>query len=502
MFHWLRRVRRSFSRTPTSHRPIDRARLGLEALEDRSLPATGILFFGNGYTSANGLDTLVKQIAAAAGQTTPVTGTHTAAGATLLSHANAVTPADIAAMLPSGQSANFVVLQGNNLEAASQVGGHSMGPSYNNFRYGAGQLAADVVAAESNARIILFETWALPSGGDATPAVYPRIYAGQNLMQQDLRNGYKAAATDLETTYGAAKIDIAPVGDAFQLLGYSNVYQTANGAPSATGQASARGSLLSALTLYATMYEDNVSDIPYSAVSSFATGVTAADWKTLTSAADRAVGNGHLAQNQAYVTQLYKDILNRNPDTTGLNNLVSQLGSGALTRAGVAKALINTDEFRTNFIKSTYQTYLSRNPDAAAMSSLMTQLRNGVSLDTVRTGILSSKEYYQRQGGTNGAFVETLFSQVLQRAPTLEEKSNYVHALNTGTTRAAAITTLVNTLENRRRQVTNLYQTLLGRAPDATALQNLVTHLQAGMAFQAVIANIAGSGESYDRFAD
>jgi hypothetical protein len=478
-----------------------RRQLGVESLEQRDVPATGILFFGNGYTSVNSVDQLVQKIATAAGQSSPVVGTHTVTGSTLLSQATSLTSSAISGMLPAGQLANVAVLQGSSVESASQVANHNLGPSYSDFRTGALQLAADVRAADPNARIILMETWALP-GSNPTPDVYPSVYPGQNLMQVDIRNGYQAAITDLKNQYGVANVDIAPVGDAFQILGFNNnlFATTANGTPNPGGQASLRGSLLAALTTYATIYQANASSIPFSAVSSFATGLTATDWSSLASAADQAVGNAHKAQITAYVTQLYQSILGRAPDTTGLNNLVNQMVAGTLSRAGAAQALVNTVEYRKSFIKSIYETYLKREPDTAGMNNLLTQLANGASLDTIRASILSSVENYNLQGGTVTSYVNGLFQEVLQRAPTSAELGAITNQLNGGTTRLQVATSLVNSLENRRRQATNLFQSLLGRAPNSTELQNIASQLQAGAMFQGVVAAIAGSLENFNRF--
>jgi hypothetical protein len=57
--------------------------------------------------------------------------------------------------------------------------------------------------------------------------------------------------------------------------------------------------------------------------------------------------------NQGFITQIYKDVLNRLPDSTGQANFLSQLTNGT-SRQQVAKEIVESTEGRTFFINQEY----------------------------------------------------------------------------------------------------------------------------------------------------
>jgi uncharacterized protein DUF4214/beta-propeller repeat-containing protein len=102
---------------------------------------------------------------------------------------------------------------------------------------------------------------------------------------------------------------------------------------------------------------------------------------------------GSLQSNTDFVTALYRNILGRDPDATGLNDWVGALTSGAWTRAQLALSFVQCDEFdastqnRINtdlmymgFFRraplateiSTWTTYLASNPLTSAISQFIT----------------------------------------------------------------------------------------------------------------------------------
>ncbi len=103
-------------------------------------------------------------------------------------------------------------------------------------------------------------------------------------MQQQLRDGYLLSTADINAAAGSAIAKYSPVGDAWENAGFptnfyaNDLYHAAN-----------RGTLLSALTIYSTIYDDrSVSDINLSGVLT-SLGLTAQDGAAITAIVDATV---------------------------------------------------------------------------------------------------------------------------------------------------------------------------------------------------------------------
>src|SRR5690606_12293372 len=79
--------------------------------------------------------------------------------------------------------------------------------------------------------------------------------AAAAVMQAELSHAYDLAGGDIDSIYGAGTARIAPVGDTFQAANWTGMYYTDH------SHLVNSGYFLSALILYRTIYQDNVSDI-------------------------------------------------------------------------------------------------------------------------------------------------------------------------------------------------------------------------------------------------
>lgn len=103
--------------------------------------------------------------------------------------------------------------------------------------------------------------------------------------------------------------------------------------------------------------------------------------------------------NTAFVTQAFQDVLGRAPDTGGLTAFTNALNSGALTRQGVANALLNSDEGLARQINAAYTRYLGRTADAGGLAAFTNLLRQpGQSINNVIAILVSSAEYQSLVG--------------------------------------------------------------------------------------------------------
>jgi hypothetical protein len=97
--------------------------------------------------------------------------------------------------------------------------------------------------------------------------------------------------------------------------------------------------------------------------------------------------------NSGFLTALYEDLLNRPPDTFGMSAFLGALNAGA-SRQAVAAAILSSDEYHQDLIKSIYHQYLRRNADSFGLNAFTQAMHNGLTEEAVIALILGSQEYF------------------------------------------------------------------------------------------------------------
>ncbi|MHA7633802.1 DUF4214 domain-containing protein [Corallococcus sp. M7] len=177
------------------------------------------------------------------------------------------------------------------------------------------------------------------------------------------------------------------------------------------------------------MYDLDTPKVQLMLVSAFAGGsLTAAERTQVTSrglltdaeitANQQAAGS--LAQSMThaeYIAYLYRFVLGRDADAGGQQAWTQQLVSGTSTRVGVQIAFLNSSEYayrRTNnlyapapstqvlsntaFVTHAYVVLLGRDPDTGGLNSYVNALNTGTSRATVIRSLMTSTEYRNRHG--------------------------------------------------------------------------------------------------------
>ncbi len=197
---------------------------------------------------------------------------------------------------------------------------------------------------------------------------------------------------------------------------------------------------------------------------------------------------GKACDNERFVSQLYLDLLGRPGDPPGLNALLAQLKGGA-TRSQVALVLIRGQEFRSLQVQALYRSLLGRSADPAALNAFTTLLQQGGTFEQVEVAILSSPEYFQiRGGGTNDAFVQGLYKDVLGRQVDPAGRAQFDQMLARGGSRSTVATAVAGSAEAKQRRVRVLYGRFLQRAPGGTTPAAF-----GGQSDDQVLAGILGS---------
>lgn len=157
-----------------------------------------------------------------------------------------------------------------------------------------------------------------------------------------------------------------------------------------------------------------------------------------------------------FVTLLYQNVLDRQPDTDGLNYWVGQLDGGETRENALigfsesAEYIVTpttvmreesfaTQDLYQDAIGKTYRIYqatLDREPDQQGFEYWTDELSSGKSVSDVISSFLSSPEFTAKYGNTtNGEFVTLLYQNVLDRDPDQGGYDYWVGELDNGTSR-------------------------------------------------------------------
>jgi Ca2+-binding RTX toxin-like protein len=155
--------------------------------------------------------------------------------------------------------------------------------------------------------------------------------------------------------------------------------------------------------------------------------------------------------NAAFVTLLYDNVLDRDPDATGLTNWTASL-DGGMAREQVVIGFSESAEFRINtsaeayaYVESAemasawaddvyrlYQATLDREPDITGLENWSGRLGSGMEFRSVVSGFVNSQEFQNTYGALgNSEFVTLLYNNVLDRAPDATGLTNWTARLDT-----------------------------------------------------------------------
>src|SRR5262249_54558768 len=117
-----------------------------------------------------------------------------------------------------------------------------------------------------------------------------------------------------------------------------------------------------------------------------------------------------------FVTDLYQELLGRTPSAAE-RDAQKALLEGPRFAALNATALnfVRSDEARARVIAGYYQDFLGRAAGAGELADWVEAQRRGATPEQVLAAVLGSPEYLQRAGGTNAAFLDRLYRDLLGR---------------------------------------------------------------------------------------
>lgn len=203
--------------------------------------------------------------------------------------------------------------------------------------------------------------------------------------------------------------------------------------------------------------------------------------------------------NQQFVTRLYPDLLGRAVDANGLAYWSGQLDQGKISQQGVVAALEQTTEYQQHVVATLYADLLGRLPDSGGLASWTSFLASGGTGEQLAVKLLTSGEYFNHWGGSNGTWLDALYRDVLHRSMSSSEEQYWISVLNSGQGFAGVASAIVSSTEASTVEVQALYHQFLHRAPDPSGAAWGTSFLLGGGTPGQFIVPLAGSNEYYHR---
>ncbi|MEQ9460910.1 MAG: hypothetical protein RIG82_08165 [Phycisphaeraceae bacterium] len=243
-----------------------------------------VLFYGNSFTlgfgSTRSVNALFSDIAIAAGHEAPLVQSAAASGQSLNWHLNNNTAA-IFTLIPPGRDWDNIVMQEHSTKLTRAFGTYPA--SIEESKSDAVGLYQTATTRSAGVVPVFYETFARGPGHSFYTGGSPLFPGGPSEMQAEVRAGYQMLKGAIDTAVGSDLAKIAPVGTAWEIGNYDRLH--AND----LWHAQNRGTLLAALVIYGTVYEDSdTSSIDLAGVLG-SLGLTAQDGVELTSYADEAL---------------------------------------------------------------------------------------------------------------------------------------------------------------------------------------------------------------------
>jgi hypothetical protein len=242
-----------------------------------------VLFYGNSFTlgfgSTRSVNALFQDIAVAAGFEEPLSQSAAASGQDLGWHLNNNTGA-IFTLIPPDRDWDFLVMQEHSTKLTRAFATYPA--SIEASKADAVGLYQTATTRSPNVTPVLYETWARGPGHSFYQG-NPPLFQDPAEMQAEVRDGYGQLKGAIDGAVGSDLALIAPVGDAWENANWDNLH-----APD-LWHAQNRGTLLAALVIYGTVYDDiTTSDIDLTGVLN-SLSLTPADGAFLTAVADQTL---------------------------------------------------------------------------------------------------------------------------------------------------------------------------------------------------------------------
>ena len=204
--------------------------------------------------------------------------------------------------------------------------------------------------------------------------------------------------------------------------------------------------------------------------------------------------------DQQWLNQVYMTLLHRPIDSTGLNAWGTDLNGGT-SPTQVVYDIEQTSEYQADEIQGAFQKLLGVAAPSSAVTYLVGLMQGGADIQTIESIIIGTPEFYSAAGGTNDAFLNTLYEDFLNRPVDQTSEAAWSTLMKAGYKTTQVALGVLSSTEYFTDLVNQDYEKYMGVAPDATSLSAFVTALQKGTTTNdMVVASLLGSPEYLARY--
>ncbi len=205
-------------------------------------------------------------------------------------------------------------------------------------------------------------------------------------------------------------------------------------------------------------------------------------------------------RNQGFAHRVHRDLLFRFASDTWRDQTRDQVANGSRSRTQVAQGLVSSDEYRGLDVDRVYVRFLGRASDASGRAYWVTSIRNGKSLRQLRAQFFGSPEYFALAGGTNRAFVQRAYVDVIGRRPEPAGLAYWTERADAGLGRGLIARQFLSTSEARLSIVQDQFLRFLDRLPTSAEASTWVGRLaSSASAEQDLVVFLAASASYYTR---
>jgi hypothetical protein len=155
-------------------------------------------------------------------------------------------------------------------------------------------------------------------------------------------------------------------------------------------------------------------------------------------------------------------------------------------------------EHYTDLLLNDYRRLLGRTPSQNEISSWLTDIaRAGLTDEQVMAEFLASDEFYQDVGGSNKAWVDAVYQQVLGRQADPGGQSFWLQTLVSGKSLYAVAEDITASTEHENALVEADYELFLNRSGSAIEIADWVAALRQGVTQEEIAAAFISSGEAF-----
>jgi hypothetical protein len=217
-----------------------------------------------------------------------------------------------------------------------------------------------------------------------------------------------------------------------------------------------------------------------------------------------------IAANTQAINQFYQQTLGRTPSAGDLQGDLAAIASGQ-TLDQIRQSITSSPEAQqhaaatttanTNTITQLYRQLLGRDPDAAGLQGDLAAMQQGQTADQIKATIAASPEAQQRTASNTNAITQA-FQQNMGRAPTAADLQYYLGQITAGSTPEAQANAIAQSPDAQAYRtantntITQAFQTSMGRAPSQADLQYYLGQIANGQTPAALASSIAQSPEA------